>query len=297
MQTRLVHSADESVDSLATVTSVAALGVVGELLALEAAVGVRELEGPEEVGDGLEVGAAGGDLVDNVFDGEDAELAEVLLNNLVVVDGETLAVDLGVTTLVDQLADGLEVGCAVGDVRLDELEHLRGGLGQSDKDTVVDLEETQELQNLAWLGGNVVDTTETDDEDDLGLAGNVEVALGLGGTAKTDLLALGGAVLLGVLLGTLEDDLALGEVGLLIGQSQIEVEGIGVRKRFLCKGETWCEGLDPHRNPRIASLESAISSQISGSSLRPLRCAASCLIKDKTSAPKDGIISAALSED
>lgn len=187
---------------------------MGELLALETTVGVRELEGPEEVGDGLEVGAAGGDLVNDVLDREDAVLAEALLDDLVVVDGETLAVDLGVTTLVDEVTDGLEVGGTVGDVRLNKLKHLRGGLGQADKDTVVDLEETEELQDLAGLGRNVVDTTETDDEDDLGLTGNVKVTLGLGGTAKTDLLALGSAVLLGVLLGTLEDDLALAEVGL-----------------------------------------------------------------------------------
>jgi len=211
---RLVHSSNDGVDSLASVAGVAALGVVSELLALETTVGVRELEGPEEVGDGLEVGAASGDLVNDVLDREDAVLAEVLLNDLVVVDGETLAVDLGVTTLVDEVTDGLEVGWAVGDVRLNKLEHLRGGLGQTDKDTVVDLEETEELQDLTGLGCNVVDTTQTDDKDDLGLAGNVEVTLGLGGTTETDLLALSGAVLLGVLLGTLEDDLALGEVGL-----------------------------------------------------------------------------------
>lgn len=214
MFARLVHSSDKSVNSLATVTSVTALSVVGELLALETTVGVGELEGPEEVGDGLEVGAAGGDLVNDVLDREDTVLAEVLLDDLVVVDGETLAVDLGVTTLVDEVTDGLEVRGTVGDVRLNKLEHLRGGLGQTNKDTVVDLEETEELQDLAGLGGDVVDTTETDNEDDLGLAGNVEVTLGLGGTAETDLLALSSAVLLGVLLGTLEDDLALGEVGL-----------------------------------------------------------------------------------
>lgn len=235
LATRSVHSADESVDGLATVTSVAALGVVGELLTLEATVGVRKLEGPKEVGDGLEVGAAGGDLVDNVLDREDAELAEVLLNDLVVVDGQALTVDLGVTTLVDELTDGLEVGCAVGDVRLNELEHLRGGLGQSDKDTVVDLEETEELQDLARLGGDVVDTTETDNKDNLGLTGNVEVTLGFGGTAETNLLALGGAVLLGVLLGALEDDLALGEVGLFeiaAGKVKIMSDNRSGRKRW-----------------------------------------------------------------
>lgn len=46
----------------------------------------------------------------------------------------------------------------VGDVGLDHEEHLRGSLGDLDKDSVVDLEETEELEDLAGLGGNVVDT-------------------------------------------------------------------------------------------------------------------------------------------
>jgi hypothetical protein len=67
----------------------------------------------------------------------------------------------------------------VGDVGLDEEEHLGGGLGDLDEDSVVDpagvelsdfaardgqreeedaLEETEELKDLLGLGGNVVDT-------------------------------------------------------------------------------------------------------------------------------------------
>jgi len=46
----------------------------------------------------------------------------------------------------------------VGDVGLNTEKHLRGSLGNLDKDTVVDLEETEKLQDLAGLGGNVVDT-------------------------------------------------------------------------------------------------------------------------------------------
>ena len=60
----------------------------------------------------LEVGAGGEDLVDEVFDGEDVVLAKGLLNDLVVGEGDSLLVDLAVTALVNQLADGLEVGLA-----------------------------------------------------------------------------------------------------------------------------------------------------------------------------------------
>lgn len=56
---------------------------------------------------------------------------------------------------------------------------------------------------------------DTDDEDQLLLSRDVEVASLLGDAVEADLLALGIAVLLDVLLSTLEDDLALVLVGLL----------------------------------------------------------------------------------
>ena len=46
----------------------------------------------------------------------------------------------------------------VGDVRLDHEEHLGSSLGDLDEDTVVDLEESEELQDLLGLRGDVVDT-------------------------------------------------------------------------------------------------------------------------------------------
>lgn len=132
-----------------------------ELARVEATSGVGELEGPQEVGGLLEVGSNGVDLVDKILDADNAVLAKVLLDDLVVGEREALAVDLAVTTLVDKLADGLEVGVTVGNVRVDDGEHLRGSLVQTNEDTVVDLEKTQQLQNLARLGSNLVDTART----------------------------------------------------------------------------------------------------------------------------------------
>ena len=154
----LVHLADESVDVLLTVTSVTTLDEVLDLAGVEATVGVGELEGPEEVVGLLEVGANGVDLVDQVFHADNAVLAEVLLNELVVGKGNALLVDLSVATLVDELTDGLEVGVTVGDEGVDNGQHLLGGLGETDEDTVVDLEQTEELQDLAGLGSDLVDT-------------------------------------------------------------------------------------------------------------------------------------------
>ena len=154
----LVHLADESVDVLLTVTSVTTLDEMLDLAGVEATVGVGELEGPEEVVGLLEVGANGVDLVHQVFHADNAVLAEVLLNDLVVGKSNALLVDLSVATLVDELTDSLEVGVTVGDVGVDNSQHLLGGLGETDEDTVVDLEQTEKLQDLTGLGSDLVDT-------------------------------------------------------------------------------------------------------------------------------------------
>jgi hypothetical protein len=210
----LVHLPDELVDELLAVTKVTTLDEVLELAGTETASGGRELEGPEEVGDGLEVGADGVDLVDDVLNAGDTELAEVGLDELVVGDRQALLVDLSVTALVDKLADGLQVGVSVSDERLDDLQHLAGGLGEADEDTVVDLEKTEELEGLALLGVDLVDTLDTDNKGKAGLSGDEERVVALRGTLGLDDIALGLCVLLGVLGGALLDDLALLLAGL-----------------------------------------------------------------------------------
>lgn len=187
-----------------------------ELAGAEATGGVAELERPQEVGGLLEVGADGEDLVDEILHADNAVLAEVVLNDSVVSEGNALLIDLAVTSLVDELLDGLQVGVTVGDPGLNDLEHLSGGLGDLDEDTVVNLKETEKLEDLAGLGGHLVDTLDSDDEDQLGLSRDVGRVLRLGNAVKADLLALCVAVLLDVLLSTLEDDAALVLVGSLL---------------------------------------------------------------------------------
>lgn len=170
-----------------------------------------ELEGPEEVVGGLEVGSDGVDLVDEIFNADDSLGSEDLLDDGVIGNGDTLSFDLSVSTLVDELLHGLERRGTIGDVRLDETEHVEGGLVELDEDTVVDLTETEKLEDLLGLGGHTVDTADTDDESNLILIGHVVVAGVLGLAAKTDDAGLDITVLLDVLLGTLVDILALGD--------------------------------------------------------------------------------------
>jgi hypothetical protein len=100
-----------------------------ELPRSETAGWVAKLEWPEKIARLLKVRSDGGDLVNQVFYADDAELAQIVFNQLVVGEGDALLVDLAVAPLVDELADGLEVRVAVGDVWVDDGEHLLRGFG------------------------------------------------------------------------------------------------------------------------------------------------------------------------
>jgi hypothetical protein len=210
----LVHLLDESVDVLLPVTQVTTLDEMPELALVEATSWVRQLEGPEEVAGLLEVGADSEDLVDQILHADNAKLAQVVLNQLIVGERDALLVDLAVSTLVHEFAHGLEVGVTVRDVWVDDCEHLLCGLGEANEDTIVDLEETEELEDLAGLGGDLVDTLDTENEDKLVLVWDVERTVLLAQASESDLLTLGIAVLLDVGLGALEDDTTLLLVGL-----------------------------------------------------------------------------------
>jgi len=132
---------------------------MAELASAETTSWVAELEWPEEVGGLLEVGADGVDLVDQILHADDAVLAEVGLDDGVVGKSNALLVDFSISTLVDELTDSLQVGVTVSDPWLDNLQHLKSSLGHADKDTIVDLEKTEELEDLAGLWCNLVDTT------------------------------------------------------------------------------------------------------------------------------------------
>jgi hypothetical protein len=129
-----------------------------EFSSSKAASGVGKLEWPQEVGSLLEVGSDGEDFVNQVLHTNNTVLAQVGLDDRVVGESNALLVDLSVSTLVDKLTDRLQVGVPVGNPWLDNLQHLEGGLGHADKDTVVDLEESEELEDLSGLWCDLVDT-------------------------------------------------------------------------------------------------------------------------------------------
>ena len=189
------------------VTELTVLIEVAELLAVATSRSV-ELESPQEVVGLLEVRTNSVDLVDCVLLGVDTELAEDLLNELIVGKGNSLTVDLSITSLVDEGADGLEVGITVHDVGLDSTEHLNGRLVELNKDGVVDLSETEELKDLADLGVSLVDTTDSGDNGELTL-GLEEVTTSLTGLSSLlDEVSVHLLVLSSILLSTLKSQLS-----------------------------------------------------------------------------------------
>lgn len=206
----LVHDLNQLVNVLLTVTESTALNEVLELSGnAPSASRVGELERPEEVVSLLEVRANSEDLVEKVFHRKNTELAEVSLDQLVGGKSNALLVDLSVSTLVQKLADGSMAGVTVGNVSLNKSEELLSSLGDTQKDTVVDLQKSQQLEGLSGLGGNLVNTLDTDNKDQLGLGSNVEGTLSLGSTLLLDDLTLSLVVLLLVSSSSVEDDLAL----------------------------------------------------------------------------------------
>jgi len=139
--------------------------------------------------------------MDQILNAVDALLTKGARDDGVVVQSESLSVDLAEAALVDKLADGVTSGVTIGDVRLDHADHVDGSAVELDEDTVVELSQTEELHDLLGLGWELVDTSGSDNESNLGLGLNVEIAVLLGSTLGIDEGLVGIGVLFGVLGG------------------------------------------------------------------------------------------------
>jgi len=138
----------------------------------ESLSGGGELEGPEEVVGLLERISDGPDLVDEVLNALDAGVLKTLTlsDDGVIGDGDSGSVDLTVSSLVDKSLDGRSGRVSVGDVRLNHSDHVDGGSGHSDEDTVMELSESEELHDFLALGAQLVDTSGSDNKGNFGLS-------------------------------------------------------------------------------------------------------------------------------
>lgn len=121
---------------------------------------IAQLEWPQKVTSLFEIRPHSNNLMNQVLHTDDAKFAQLLLDDLVIGKGYTLLVDLSVAALIDEVADRFDTRVTVGDVGFDYFEHFGGGFGEFDEDAVVDLEEAEELEDLAGFGSDFVDTVE-----------------------------------------------------------------------------------------------------------------------------------------
>ena len=132
------------------------------------------------------MGADSEDLMDDILNAVQAELTQASGDNIVGRKGNTLATDLAVSSLVDELSGRFKVGVSVGNVGFDQSEHVDGGSVNLDEDAIVDLSQSEQTKDLDNLGGNSDGTADTDNEHNLALRGDEEGVVGLSLTARVD---------------------------------------------------------------------------------------------------------------
>lgn len=150
---------------------------------------IAQLERPQKVVCLLEIRSNRENLMNQILNTLNSVFAQRLSNEGIIRQWNTRTAYLSVSTLVNEVTDRLEVGFAVGDVRLDNLEHFLSRFGMLDEDSIVDLQETKELHNFTRFGRHFIDTDmlttesvggipfDTDNEEKFWLSGDVEISL------------------------------------------------------------------------------------------------------------------------
>lgn len=126
-----------------------------------------ESEWEEEIVNLFEFESKVVNLVDDVLDALDAVLSETLLDDLVLDQGDSLSVELSVSSLVDQGLDGVLGWESVGDIRLDLSEHVHGGLVVLDENSVADSGKSEKRKDFSLFGGDLGETLDSDDQEEL----------------------------------------------------------------------------------------------------------------------------------
>ena len=96
--------------------------------------------------------------MDEVLNASDSGLTEFSSDDGVIGEWDSASVDLTVSSLVDELGDGGSGWETISDEWLDDSNHVPGGLVELNEDSVVELSQSEELQDLLWLWGKLVDT-------------------------------------------------------------------------------------------------------------------------------------------
>ena len=118
-------------------------------------------------------------------------LSQDTLDGVVGLQGNSLLVDLAVTSLEDESSDGFSGWVSVGDVWLNSSEHIDGSLIDSDEDTVVELSQSEESHDPDDLGVEFVNTSDSNNKGEFGFSSYVNLSseFSLSGSKFTFLMA------------------------------------------------------------------------------------------------------------
>lgn len=155
----LIHLANQVIDKLLAVTGVSSNDEMLEFASTEAAIWGGKLEWANELVGSLESRADGEDFVDKIFNANNPKMAESCFNQLVICESNTLLINAAMTALINQFLDRLQVGIAIGNIWLNQVEHFLGRCRKAYENPIVDLDEAEELQDLARLWRKLVNTT------------------------------------------------------------------------------------------------------------------------------------------
>ena len=98
--------------------------------------------------------------MDEILNAVDSVFAELTSNDAVISEWDSASVDLTSSSLVNEVLDHVSGWESESDMGLNHSNHVPCGFVKLDEYTVVQLSKSEELQNLLWLGGNLVDTKE-----------------------------------------------------------------------------------------------------------------------------------------
>jgi len=114
---KLDHFLQQFINLVLSAAEITTLNEMVDLLSPSTSRSVQ-FKWPQEVRSILEVGTNVQDLMNQIFNTNDSKLSEGSFNNVIGGDGSTVAVNLHVSTLVDELTNRLKVRSTPSDVRL-----------------------------------------------------------------------------------------------------------------------------------------------------------------------------------
>src|SRR5947207_3299246 len=119
---------------------------------------ITQFKRPQKVICLLKIWSNSANLMNQIFYTFNSVFSQCVGNSCIIRQWNTRSVDFTVPAFVNEMTDGFEIGFPIGNVGLNNLEHFLCGFGEFDKDTIVNLKKTKELQNFSRFRSHFVDT-------------------------------------------------------------------------------------------------------------------------------------------